>query len=130
MSAEEESTEEAEPRGEVDQIRLFKTVVATSSRPQLEVPMYDGSLNAEELVNCINTIDKYFDYEEVDEAKKVNFSMMKLQGHTSTWWDGVQADKRSKGKKKIKIWRKMLKNLKAKFLPKDYQLSLFKKCRI
>ena len=54
---------------------------------------YDGSLNAEELIDWINTLDKYFDYEEVNEAKKVKFAMMKLRGHTSIWWDGVQADR-------------------------------------
>lgn len=54
--------------------------------------MYDGNLNAKEMINWINTLDKYFNYEEVDEAKKVKFVVTKMRGHTSIWWDGIQAD--------------------------------------
>ena len=46
--------------------------------------------------------DHYFSYEELNEAKKVKFVVTKLRGHASIWWDGVQAEKRSKGKQKIK----------------------------
>ena len=62
------------------------------STPWAKVSMYDGNLNAEELIDWINTLDKYFNYEEVDDSKKVKFSMMKLREHASIWWDGVQVD--------------------------------------
>lgn len=55
--------------------------------------MYDRNLNAKEFIDWINTLYKYFDYEEVDEAKKVKFTVTKLRGHASIWWDGVQADR-------------------------------------
>jgi hypothetical protein len=35
----------------------------TSSRPKVEVPMYDGSINVDDLMDWINTMDKYFDFE-------------------------------------------------------------------
>ena len=54
-----------------------------SSRPRLEVLTCDGNLNVEGLINWINTLDKYFDHEEVDEEKEVNFVPMKLRGHAS-----------------------------------------------
>ena len=96
---EEESLEEAETQGDVDLVRLFKSVLETSSRPRSEVLIYDGSLNAKELIDWINTLDKYFDYEEVGEDKKVKFSITNMTGHASIWWDGIHANKRSKGKK-------------------------------
>ena len=46
-----ESAEEVEPQGDLDSIKLFKSVLATSLRPRTEVPTYDRSLNAEELIN-------------------------------------------------------------------------------
>lgn len=49
--------------------------------------MYVGNLDVEELIDWINTLDKYFDYEEVDEAKRVKMLVTKLRGHASTWWD-------------------------------------------
>ena len=56
-----------------------------SSRPRLEVKTYDVRLNEEELIDWINTLEKYFDYGEVDEVKKVKFAMTKLKGHASIW---------------------------------------------
>jgi hypothetical protein len=43
------------------------------------------------------------------------------------WWDELQAERRSKGKHRIKSWDRMVAKLKAKFIPKDYQINLFKK---
>ena len=48
-----------------------------------EVPTYDGNLNEEELIDRINTLDKYFTYEEFNEANKVKFSVTNLRGHAS-----------------------------------------------
>ena len=83
MRDEEESIHEGKPQEEVDPVRLFMLVLEMSSRPRSEVPMYDGILNVEELIDSINTIDKYFDYEEFHEAKNVKFGVTKLRGHTS-----------------------------------------------
>jgi hypothetical protein len=41
------------------------------------------------------------------------------------WWDELQADKRRKGKKKIKSWDRMAAKLKDKFIPRDYQINVF-----
>lgn len=55
--------------------------------------MYDWNLYAEELIDWINILYKYFDYEEVDEEKKVKFAVRKRRGYASIWWDGVQANR-------------------------------------
>ena len=34
--------------------------------------MYVGSINVEELIDWIATMDKYFEYEEVEDKKKAN----------------------------------------------------------
>lgn len=101
-------------------IRLFNLVLVPSFKPHSKFPTYDGSLNSKELIDSINTLDTYFDYEEVDEAKKVKFYMTKIRGHTSICWARVQAERRSKGNEKNKNYSKMVTKLKGKFLPKDY----------
>jgi hypothetical protein len=72
-------------------------------------------------------MDKYFDYEEVDDEKKVKHVVTRLKGHATLWWDELQADRRSKGKQKIKSWDRMVAKLKDKFIPKDYQINLFRR---
>jgi hypothetical protein len=65
-------------------------------------------------------MDKHFNYENFNEEKKVKQAVTRLKGHAKIWWDELQAERRSKGKKRIKSWDKMIEKLKAKFIPKDY----------
>jgi hypothetical protein len=51
----------------------------------------------------------------------------RLKGHATLRWDELQADRRSKGKSKIKNCDRMVAKFKAKFIPKDYQLNVFRK---
>jgi len=95
-------------------------------RPKIEIPMYEGSLNAEELMDWIRSIDQYFDSEEVEVNKRVKFGVTRLKGHAAIWWDELQTSRTRKGKSKIKQWDKMVSKMKVKFLPKDYHLNLFK----
>jgi hypothetical protein len=72
-------------------------------------------------------MDKYFDYEDVEEEKKVRHVVTRLKGHATLWWDELQADRRRKGKQNIKSWDRMVAKLKEKFIPKDYQINLFRR---
>jgi hypothetical protein len=53
--------------------------------------------------------------------------VIKLKGHGTLWWDELQVDKMRKGKSMIKNWDRMVAKIKAKFIPKDYLLNLFRK---
>lgn len=59
------------------------------------------------------------------EEKKMKFACMKLKGHAMIWWDHLQKEQVKKKKDKIKIWSKMEKKLREKFLPIDYSQTLF-----
>ena len=45
-------------------------------RPKIEIPMYEGSLNVEELMDWIRSIDQYFDSEEVEVNKRVSLESL------------------------------------------------------
>jgi hypothetical protein len=107
--------------------RLIRAISRMSSKTKMDIPVYEGSLNAEELLDWIRALDTYFDYEDIEEDKKVRHAVTKLKGHAALWWDELQADRRSKGKQKIKNWDRMIAKLKAKFIPKDYQITLFRR---
>jgi hypothetical protein len=105
---------------------LLRAVVKLGARAKVDIPMYEGNLDAEELLDWIRSMDKYFDYEDVDKEKKVKHVVTRLKGHATLWWDELHAKRRSKGKHKIKNWDRMVAKLKAKFMPKDYQVNLFR----
>jgi hypothetical protein len=50
---------------------LLRVVSILAGRDKIEVPMYEGNLYVEELLDWIRSMDKHFHYEEVDEEKKV-----------------------------------------------------------
>jgi hypothetical protein len=106
---------------------LFRDVARIGARAKMEIPMYEGNLDVEEILDWIRALDKYFDYEDVKEDKKVKHAITRLKGHASLWWDELQADRHCKGKQKIKSWDRMVANMKAKFIPKDYQITLFRR---
>jgi hypothetical protein len=107
--------------------RLIRAISRMSSKTKMDIPTYEGSLNAEELLDWIRALDTYFDYEDIEEDKKIRHAVTKLKGHAALWWDELQADRRSKGKQKIKSWDRMIAKMKAKFIPRDYQITLFRR---
>jgi hypothetical protein len=123
---EEITTSEEEEEEKITEERLIMVFTKVGVRPKVEVPMYEANLDVEELIDWINALDKYFYYEGVYEGKKVNNAMTRLKGHTTLWWDELQDDKNRKGKSKMKYLDMMISNFKSKFMPKDYQLNLFR----
>jgi len=59
--------------------------------------------------------------------KNVKHAVTILKGHATLWWDELQANRWRKGKTKNKSLDKMVANLKDKFIPKHYQLNMFRK---
>jgi hypothetical protein len=118
--SEAESENEAGNEGEevavedVADERLFRAIARIGARAKMDIPVYEGNLDVEELLDWIRALDKYFDYEDVEEDKKVKHAITRLKGHATLWWDELQADRRCKGKQKIKSWDRMVVKMKAK----------------
>ena len=63
---EPKATKEEEPTEVTPKMRFFKSVLGFTSKPRLEGSVYTGGLNPEELLDWINDMDKFFDYEEIE----------------------------------------------------------------
>jgi hypothetical protein len=81
---------------------LIRVVARMGAREKMDIPVYEGNLDDEELLDCIRALDTYFDYEDVEEDKKVKHVVTRLKGHATLWWDELQVDRRYKGKQNIK----------------------------
>jgi len=108
------------------EIKLLRSVLLASSKPRPEISNYDASLSTEALLHWISELDKYFEYEEIREDKRIRFTVTKLKGHAALWWDSVQAKRGRLNKPLIKKWDRMVVKMKSTFLPKDYQNSLYR----
>ena len=81
-------------------------------RPKIKVSTFVGSLRPEELIDWINEMDEYFEYEEVEDPDRVRFAKTKLKGHANIWWREVQLERSRRGKGKIIRWSRMVEKLK------------------
>jgi hypothetical protein len=62
---------------------LLREIVRLGARAKIEVPMYEGNLDAEELLDWIRSMDKYFDYGNVNGEKRVRHVVTRLKGHAT-----------------------------------------------
>ena len=109
------------------ELRYFWSILGATSRPKPELPTYEGSLTVEHLIDWISELENYFEYDEIEENKKVRLEVTWLKGHASLWWDSVQAERRRNNKPLIKSWNRMVAKMRAKVLAKYYQLTLYRK---
>ena len=92
---ESEDEDEAEENVEVEVVlnpkeeRLFRAISKIGKRPKFEVPTFSGNLNPEELIDWINELEEYFEYEDIDDPDRVKFAKAKLKGHAKIWWQEV-----------------------------------------
>ena len=113
------------PQPEEDQEgeRLLRVLFRENSKPTTEVVPYDGKLDTNVVLDWISDMEKFFEYENTLDNRKVKIAVTRLKGHASLWWEHLQTDRKRRGKE-IKTWPKMVKK---KFLPADYQVSLLRK---
>ena len=90
-----------------------------------DIPFFSGNLNIEDFIDWIAEIDKFFDYVEVSEEKRVKLVACKLKGGASTWWERLPNKRLREGKQPVRIWYQMKQLLKKDFLPPDYEQIFF-----
>jgi hypothetical protein len=104
---------------------LIRAIARMGAREKMDIPVYEGNMDGEELLDWIRALYTHFDYEDVEDDKKFKHVVTRLKGHEALWWDELQANRPYKGKKKIKSWDRMIAKMKVKFIPRDYQITLF-----
>ena len=90
----------------------------------MEVSNFSSTLNLEDLTDWIGELEDYFELEDIEDPLRVRFTQTKLKGHVSLWWNKLQRDREEEGEMKITRYRLMVSNLKAKFIPTDYEFEL------
>jgi hypothetical protein len=110
---------------ETQQLGLI-SYLSNRGSAKVEVSCYDGSLRVDVLIDWIGELERYFEYENVQDPNRVRFVVTKLKGHATLWWDMLQKDRVNNQLEKIRTWKKMVTKIKEKFLPVDYQQNLFR----
>jgi hypothetical protein len=87
----------------------------------------DGRLQIEDFIDWIKNVENFFEYMNIQEHKQVKLVAYKLKGGASAWWEQHQNNRRLAGKRPIERWTKMKELMHNRFLPVDYQQTLYGK---
>ena len=86
-----------------------------------DFPEFSGHLNIEEFFQWLFEVERFFEYREISDKKKVKFVALKLKKSAWDWWEQLQRMRTRLAKDPIQNWEKMKKYLKRQFLPPDYK---------
>jgi hypothetical protein len=89
----EEEVEDEQNVEEGDPAAHLISFLSNIGSVRVEVLCYDSSLKAKTLIDWIGELERYFEYENVQDPNRVHFSIKKLKGHGTLWWDMLQKDK-------------------------------------
>ena len=91
----------------------------------MDLPSFDGHLHIEDFLDWQTGVERFFDYTEVQEEKKVKLVAYKLTEGASAWWEQTRLNRTRQGKIPVRFWLKMKQMLRARFLPPEYEQTFF-----
>ncbi|KAG6757810.1 hypothetical protein POTOM_038136 [Populus tomentosa] len=94
-------------------------------RMKMDLPSFNGQLQIEGFLDWLAVVERFFDYMEIPENKKVKLVAYRLMGGASAWWEQLQLTRVRQRKEMVQTWAKMRRLLRARYLPPDYEQILF-----
>ena len=62
---------------------LFRAITKFGKRPTIYVGVFSGNLKPNELIDWINELEEYFEYEDIRDLDRVKFAKAKLKCHAN-----------------------------------------------
>lgn len=118
VSEEEEESPKEKLVEDPQETRILNANLGYVMKENPNLSSYLGSLNPKGLIDWIIEMENFFEYEEMEQEKRVKFVVTKLKGCATLWWDGVQVERRRNNKLEIKRQDRIVAKFKGNFLPK------------
>ncbi|KAA0067399.1 uncharacterized protein E6C27_scaffold40G00520 [Cucumis melo var. makuwa] len=90
---------------------------------KIDLPSYDGKRNIEIFLDWVKNTENFF--YEYTQKKEGSLSSTKAKSWSSAWWEQVEVNRKRNRKRTIIAWEKMKKLMKARFLPPNYEQTLY-----
>ncbi|MQM17764.1 hypothetical protein Taro_050741 [Colocasia esculenta] len=84
---------------------------------RVDVPTFDGSLDPKVYLDWEAAMDRYFEWYEMTDGRRVRFAKMKLLGQAQTYWVNVESLLMQRHQDRIETWDDMKAKLREKYLP-------------
>ena len=76
-------------------------------------------------MDLLTEVDRFFDYTELPDDRKVKFVAYNLKGGASVWWDILREMRIREGRGPIQTWCRMKQLLRGRYFPPDYEQYIF-----
>jgi len=96
-----------------------------TKRVRVEVPDFHGKLDPYAFQDWLTSLEDYFEWFSLAPERQVRFAKMKLKGQARVWWQSVEEHLNRLRQPPIADWGEMKLKLQEKYLPVDYEESLF-----
>ena len=92
---------------------------------KMDLPSFNGQLQIEGFLDWLAVVERFFDYMEIPEDKKVKLVAYRLMGGASAWWEQLQLTRMRHRKGMVQTWANMRRLLRARYLLPNYEQVLF-----
>ncbi|KAF7149579.1 hypothetical protein RHSIM_Rhsim02G0208700 [Rhododendron simsii] len=92
---------------------------------KLDIPEFKGCSQPDEFLDWVAAVEEILEFKEVPLDTRVSLVATKFRGRAATWWQQLKQTRERQGKEKIHSWEKLLKHMRASFLPHNYTRSLY-----
>ena len=65
---------------------MLRVLSRENSKLAIEVVPYDGKLDPNAMLDWILDMEKFFEYENTPDNRKVKIAVTRLKGNASLWW--------------------------------------------
>ena len=91
---------------------------------KFDVGEFTGTNDVDAYIEWEDALERYFEYKETSEARKVKIAVAKLSKYASIWYNGIKKAREREGKK-IEDWGKLRKLLRRRFVPTGHKQGFF-----
>jgi hypothetical protein len=105
--------------------RLESRMEDAAIRVRADVPDYHGKLEPNAFQDWLTSLEDYFDWSGLSLDRRAKFAKMKFKGQARVWWQSVEERLYRLKQPPITDWDEMKMKLQEKYLPLDYEDSLF-----
>ena len=92
---------------------------------KMDLPSFNGQLQIKGFLDWLAIVERFFDYMEILEDKKVKLVAYRLMGGAFAWWEQLQLTWMRQRKRMVQTWARMRRLLRARYLPPNYEQVLF-----
>lgn len=92
---------------------------------KIDMPFYNGKGDIETFLDWIKNAENLCSYMNTPDHKKVRLLAFKLKGGAFAWSDQLEINRQRQGKRPIRTWEKMKRLMKERFLPPNYEQTLY-----